>query len=90
MVAVATLKIDALFFVLGTLLGIFLFGSTVDSFWAFWNTSGFHGRLTIPDWLGVPPGGVVLAVIVMALGMFWGAEKLERVFTARRQPEDNP
>jgi hypothetical protein len=67
------------------MLGIFAFGSTVDRFWSFWNTSGFHGRLTLPDWLGAPAGAVVLGVVLMALGMFWGAEKLEAAFTARRK-----
>ena len=41
--------------------------------------------MTLPDWLGVPAGVVVFAVVLMALFMFWGAEKLEKFFTARRQ-----
>lgn len=69
---------------MGTMVGIFFFGSTVDRFWTFWNTSGFLGRFTLPQWLGVPAGTVVLGVVVMALGMFWGAEKLEGTFARRR------
>ena len=38
----------------------------------------YMGRFTLPELFGVPYGVVVLAVIVMALGMFWGAEKVER------------
>ena len=57
----------------------------MERFWSFYNDSGFAGRLTLPDWLGVPAGVVVFAVVLMALFMFWGAEKLEKFFTARRQ-----
>ena len=82
LVALATRKIDGLFFVLGGLFGIFLFGETVDSFAGFWNSS-YLGRFTIPDWLGLPVGVVVLGIVLMALFMFWGAEQLERFFGGR-------
>lgn len=79
LVSLATLKLDGIFFVLGGLFGIFLFGETVDTFAGFWNSS-YMGRFTIPDWLGLPTGVVVLAVVLMALFMFWGGEQLERRF----------
>ncbi len=69
---------------IGLFIGFFLFGSTVDGFWSFWNNAGAFGRLTIPELLGVSPEIVVFAVVLMALLMFWGAEKIERIFTARR------
>ncbi len=78
LVSLATFKLDGLFFVLGGLFGIFLFGETVDSFAVFWNSS-YMGRFTIQDWLGLPVGVVVLLVILMALFMFWGGEQLERI-----------
>lgn len=78
-VALATLKIDGFFFALGTLFGIFAFGETVDTFASFWNSS-YYGRLTVPEWLGLPAGVVVLGVVLMALFMFWGGEHLERMF----------
>jgi hypothetical protein len=78
-VALATLKIDGFFFALGTLFGIFVFGETVDVFASFWNSS-YYGRLTLPEWLGLPAGVVVLGVVLMALFMFWGGEHLERIF----------
>jgi hypothetical protein len=68
----------------GLFIGFFAFSSTVEGFWSFWNNSGSVGRLTLPQWLGLPPGVVVFAVVLMALLMFWGAEKLESIFTARR------
>ena len=79
LVALATRKIDGLFFVLGGLFGIFLFGETVDTFAGFWNSS-YLGRFTIPDWLRLPAGVVVLGIVLMALFMFWGGEQLEHFF----------
>jgi rhodanese-related sulfurtransferase/uncharacterized membrane protein (DUF485 family) len=83
LVAMATRKIDGLFFVLGGLFGIFLFGETERLYDYWWNFSGYLGRLTIQDWLGVPTGVVVVAIVLMALFMFWGAEQLERIFGGR-------
>jgi rhodanese-related sulfurtransferase len=79
LVAAATLKIDGIFFVLGVFFGIFLFGETVGGFNQFWNSS-YMGRYTLQEWLGLPTGVVVLLVVLMALFMFWGAEKLEQYF----------
>lgn len=89
LVAAATRKIDGLFFVLGGLFGIFLFGETVDSYAGFWNSS-YLGRLTLQDWLGLPVGVVVLIIVLMALFMFWGGEQLEHIFGGRdlkREPK---
>ncbi len=79
LVALATLKIDGIFFVLGGLFGVFLFGETVDSFTHFFNGSYF-GRLTLMDVFNLPTGIVVILVTLMALFMFWGGEHLERIF----------
>jgi rhodanese-related sulfurtransferase len=82
LVALATLKLDGLFFTLGSLFGIFLFGETVGLYDVFYNSS-FMGRFTIPDWLGLDTGVVVLLVVLMALFMFWGSELLEKKFGAK-------
>lgn len=83
LVAMATGKLDGLFFVLGVLFGIFVFGETVEYYWDWWNNAGYMGRITIPEWLGLPYGVVVTAVVLMALFMFWGAEQLEQRFGGR-------
>jgi rhodanese-related sulfurtransferase len=88
LVAAATAKLDGLFFVLGGLFGIFLFGETVDSFSLFWNSS-YLGRFTLQDWLGIPAGVVVVAVVLMALFMFWGSEQLERI-VGKADPKREP
>ncbi len=88
LVAMATGKVDGVFFVLGVLTGIFLFGETVSSFALFFDSS-YMGRFTLPQLFGLDYGTVVLAVVVMALLMFWGAEKVESAMggeTAQKAP----
>ena len=88
LVAMATGKVDGVFFVLGALAGIFLFGETVSSFAVFFESS-YMGRFTLPELFGLDYGIVVLAVVVMALLMFWGAEKIESAMggeTAQKAP----
>ena len=92
LVAMATGKIDGVFFVLGVLGGIFLFGETVSSFAVFFDSS-YMGRFTLPELFGVDYGVVVLGVVIMALFMFWGAEQIEGAFggaTAQRAPRWAP
>ncbi len=84
LVSLATFKLDGLFFVLGALVGIALFGETADRIADFAN-SGFVGRLTLQDLAGVDAGWVTVAVVLMALGMFWGANRLKEWTTG--QPE---
>jgi rhodanese-related sulfurtransferase len=79
LVAAATWKLDGIFFVLGVIFGIFIFGETVRSIDLFWNSS-YMGRFTIMDWLGLSTGWVVLIIVLMALFMFWGSEQLEKRF----------
>jgi rhodanese-related sulfurtransferase len=82
LVAMVTKKIDGLFFVLGGLFGIFVFGEVVDYFATFWNSSNY-GRVTLMDVFNLPTGVVVVLVVLMALFMFWGGEQLERIFGKR-------
>lgn len=89
LVAVATFKVDGLFYSLGVLLGLAIFGETSPAFWGFFSHAGEAGRLTIFDLLGVDAGFVVLGVAVMAVGAFAFAEIMERVF-ARPGSEPAP
>jgi len=88
LVAMATGKVDGVFFVLGVLSGIFVFGETVSYFDVFFDSS-YMGRFTLPELFGLDYGIVVLAVVIMALLMFWGAEKIEAAVggeTAQKAP----
>jgi uncharacterized membrane protein YedE/YeeE len=89
LVSTATLKLDGLVFVLGMGVGMFLFGETVDYYRVWWETSGFYGDLRLPDLLRVDAGVVAFGVVVMALGMFYGAEKLEKYLAARKAEGGN-
>ncbi len=83
LVAASTLKVDGMLFVLGGLVGVFLFGETVASFEPFW-LSGNLGRFTLPEWLGLSTGMTVLLVVLMALAAFAAAEAIERRFGSPR------
>jgi len=82
LVSMSTFKLDGLFYVLGALSGIFLFGETVGLYEDWWNNS-YYGRLTLMDVFNLPAGVVVVLVVLMALFMFWGAEQLEHIFGKR-------
>lgn len=88
LVALATLKIDGIFFVLGGLVGVFLFGETVDSYKYFFNGSYF-GRLTLMDVFKLPAGIIVILVTLMAVFMLWGGEQLEKIY-GKKDPSQAP
>lgn len=80
LVASATGKLDGMIYVAGALFGMLIYGETYPLFQNF-AESGNLGERTLSDWLGLRPGVVALLVIIMALGMFYGAEWLEKKFS---------
>jgi rhodanese-related sulfurtransferase len=78
LVSLATGKLDGLFFTLGGLFGMFLFGESVDLFDSFYN-SEVQERFTVPDLFGVGTGVIVLIIVLMALFVFFGSEHVERI-----------
>lgn len=84
LVSMATLKVDGMFFVLGVAIGVFLFGETVSLFNTFWH-SGDLGRYTLPEWLDLTTGVVVLMLVCLALLMFWLGEKLRQAIYGKSQ-----
>lgn len=85
LVALATLKIDGIFFVLGGLFGVFAFSEVIDKITYFYNGS-YYGRLTLMDLFNLPTGVIVILVVLMAIFMLWGGEKLEQKF-GNKAPE---
>lgn len=84
LVGVATGKVDAVLSVAGGMLGMFLFAESyripaVARFYAM-DTEGITGRITLPDWLGVRPGIVALAVLLVAVAGFVASEWAEKRF----------
>jgi rhodanese-related sulfurtransferase len=88
LVALATLKIDGIFFVLGGLVGVFAFSETVDFYDYFFNGS-YYGRLTLMDFFDLPTGIVIILVTLMAIFMLWGGEQLEAKFGSK-DPKSAP
>lgn len=78
-VATASLKLDGLSFLVGATIGAGLFGESLPSFENFWNSS-YTERYLVSDWLGWSIGATVFAVTILALVMFYGAEKIEEFF----------
>jgi len=87
-VACATGKLDAMLFVGGLVAGMFLFGELYPSLQCFADSSSL-GKQTIYDYFRIPYGAVVLLVIAVALGGFWGAAVVEKKF-AYLKPKDRP
>ena len=82
MVSSASGHLDGIFFVAGVMAGGLLFGSVVDGFWEFYNSS-FMGRFTLPEWLGLPTGVVVFGAVVMGVLLVWGSDAIEKAWKRR-------
>ncbi len=72
-------KIDAMFFVGGLFIGIFIFAEAYPLLEGFYNAK-FMGIPTLSSVLGLKDGVVVLGVIVIAMGMFFVGEWAEKKF----------
>ena len=73
-------KIDAFVFLVGGLVGAFLFAETYPIIETF-AMGGFKGPMKVNEWLGVSPGVFTLILIVAAGLLFWIAELAEKKFS---------
>ena len=80
--AVATGKVDGMVYAGGLLAGMFVYAELSPVLMPFVNSTSM-GQVTIPQYFNLPVLGVVAAVIVMALGGFYGAGLLEKKFGNR-------
>ena len=85
-VACATGKLDAMMYAGGILAGMFGFGELYPLLQVFLDSSSL-GKQTLYGYFNIPYGVVVLLVIAMAGGGFWGATILEKKFV-RLKPQD--
>lgn len=76
-------KIDALVFLIGGMVGAFLFAETFHFIQAFASGS-YKGPVRIDEWLGVSSGVFTLLLILAAVGLFWLSELAEKRF---KRPE---
>ena len=72
-------KIDALVFIGGLFIGIFIFAEGFP-LWEKLYLSGFMGDITISKALNISSGVFVFLLILVAAGMFWVAEWAEKKF----------
>jgi len=79
--ATATGRVDGLIYVLGIFAGMFAFAEMFPLLKGFY-LSGAGDAMTIPGAFGLPYGVVVFAVVLMAVGGFYGAGLLEKKFAA--------
>ncbi len=78
MASLATLKKDALMYIGGMMLGLFFFGEIEKDIHSFMK-SGFLGdSVTLPEYFGIPAWIVAVAISIIAISGFYGAEWLER------------
>lgn len=82
LVGLASGKWDAAVFLLGAIVGSLAFAAAYPAL-AGLATSGAYGVVSLPELLGLSRGVVTAIVVVLALGAFAAAEKLERRFAAR-------
>ena len=76
-VAAATGRRDGFALIAGMLAGVFAFGETFPAVAAFADSTA-RGAWTLPEALGLSYGTVVGIIVAVALGVFAGAERLER------------
>jgi rhodanese-related sulfurtransferase len=82
--AAAIGKIDAMVFVLGGLLGVFLFAEGYPFYSEFYNGS-FLGNIRIFNSIGVSQGVFALMLIIMAVGTFMMTTKIEQRVNANAE-----
>ena len=81
-VACATGKVDGYVFVLGLMFGIFVFGEAFPWISGFFNAASL-GQITLPELFGIPYGVLVFFVVLIALGGFLLAEKVEKYYAQK-------
>jgi hypothetical protein len=79
--ATATGRVDGLVYVTGIFAGMLAFAEFYPLVKGFY-LSGSGEAMTLPGTFGLPYGVVVFAVVMMAVGGFYGAGLLEKKFAA--------
>lgn len=71
---------DALFYLIGALVGVTIFGEGYDIFKPLYSgkLSGSMGVVQLPTLLGISAGVIGFVILVVALLGFWGAEWVEK------------
>lgn len=76
--AAATGKVDAITFVGGAVIGIFIYAFTYESLWANLRMSGNLGKVNIADWLGISSGFFILLLTLVAAVAFVVVTRIQK------------
>lgn len=82
-VATASGNVDGLLTFAGVIVGSLIYGEVFPLLASF-HTSGDQGHMFLYALVGLPPQVLAMLVTLMAIGMFIGAEQVERIFSRRR------
>lgn len=77
--AVAIGKIDAMIFVVGIIIGVALFGFGFPLWEGIYKAEPM-GAVKLSDFIGISDGLFLFLLIIIAMGMFYGAEWIEKKF----------
>lgn len=83
LVAAASGKVDGLFTVIGVVMGSVVFGF-MTPLWGGFAKSGAMGQRFLDQITGIPRPILAMAVALMAVAMFFGAERVEALIRGRR------
>jgi len=72
--------LDGIVYILGVFAGIVFFSELFTFFEPLYYGGHLGDFFTLDKLLGIRPGIIVFFVLVMAIGGFYGAEKLEKIF----------
>lgn len=91
LVSASSGNIDGLFTVVGVGIGSLVFGELYPALESFY-LSGDVGQFYLYQWLNIPQAVVALAVVLMAIGGFVGAEAVEKIIARKnhQNPEQQP
>jgi hypothetical protein len=82
LVGAASGHLDAVVTITGVGIGSVLYGEAFPVLGRF-HTSGDKGQLFLYQWLGISPAWVAVGVAIIAVAAFIGAERVEKMMTAR-------
>jgi len=78
--AAAIGKIDAMVFIGGIVIGIYLYAFTYEALWEDLRNSTSIGKVKIGELIGVSDGVAVFAFILMAFVVFWMVDTIKKKF----------
>lgn len=82
--AAATGKIDAIVFVAGAALGVFVYSLTYESIWEPIRNSGSMGKVNIAEWMGMSQGLFILLLTILAAVVFYAVTLIQARVLSKR------